>query len=719
MGTSKNRPPTAAKQFFVYCLPMPRSTPAFRIGITVLAAMLAALFTPTATHQMAQGQAHRFLSSHRTVLDADTAIVLVELPPEADPGTQGPQFWADFYLTLHEMGARNALIRLPDEYFESRSMLPIDQRERIQDRFHTEFGLINKNTAILFDAIRYGSVRPKDTAKFVDDLSSLVDKSGERLLDDILNANDSGALLLSKARNVFGENRLGAIPMDIGYSLPSYDSALVIAEYPRVPEEAPPFRRLSMEAFTKYSRLEEKLERSLSDLEEAGYFARTSAEAHPTVLHSRTQDTLRDLLDAPTDDTKSAWKEAKAHYVLSVEKLLDGTTEAVLIQGFESMLAEESLDEAQALHVRELQKTVVESFDETRTVFDELTQLRNLLAATVKGACCVVGGSPDPQRVQENVWLEPTPAETAAVQIHSIRTGRYSIIPTGWEQRIYIAIPGLLFALLLSVLGLAWVLIAGVLTLCAAAAGFSVLFVYTGIFIHPVSAALVPAVAVAATMLAAWSLRLRYTWAIGPGLGARLPRPGRWVIGSLDRPPEGLPIPTYSAILTVRSGADIGGPVDQRTEFYDTVAREIKKHGGVIVGAEDFIVQAAFGTPLDRPSGRLGVDLGTHVNRALGAVSALIEEKEGLQREWSFGMDAGECAYYLSPIRGLSVEGRPAVFARILSGLAARHRHRILATEDILEIAGDDWKARKLDSLVDKASGQEKSFYALAIQKPV
>ena len=708
---------TAAKRFFVYCLRMPRSTPAFRIGITVLAAMLAVLFTPTATHQMSQGQVHRFLSSRRPVLDADTAIVLIELPPDADPAAHGAQFWANFYLSLHEMRARNGLIRLPDEYFESGSMLPIDQRDRIQDRFNAEFRLINRNIVILFDAIRFGSVRPKDTAKFVNELTSLVDKSGGRLLDDILDANDSGTLLLSKARGVFGEERLGTVPADIGYALPSYNSALVVAEYPRVPDESPPFRRLSMAAFGDYFRLEEELVGSLSALEEAGYFARTPAGSHPIVLYSRVQDTLRELLDAPTDDTKSAWKEAKAQYIDSVDTLLNGDTEAVLIQSYENLLFEESLDTDQTQHVRELEQDVVESFDETRAVLSELTAAKALLSSMVKGACFVVGGSPDPSRKRENVWLEPTAAETAAVQIHSIRTGRYSIMPTGWEQRIYIAIPGLLFALLLAVLSFVWVFIAGVLAVCAAAAGFSVLFVYTGIFIHPVFAALVPVVAATATILAAWFLRLRYAWAIGPGLGSRLPRPRRWVLGSLDRPPERLSLPTCSAALTVRSHSDVGSPVGMRTEFYSTVAREIKKCGGVIVGAEDFIVQAAFGTPLDRPSDPLGIDLSVHVEGALRAVSALAGARSGMPKTWSFGLDAGECSYYLSPIRGLSVEGRPAVFARILSSLGAKHGHRVLATEDILAIAGDEWKAKRLDSLVDRASGQEKVFFALTRQK--
>ncbi len=704
---------------------MPRSTTAFRIGMNVLAAMLSSLLTPTPTHSLSRSQIHQSLSNYRTALDADPAVILIEVDPEADTGVQNPFFWVDFYLLLQEMGARNALMLLPDDYYEPSTMLSKNQREHLQDWFSMEFGLINKNIAILFDAILYGSVRAKDTARFVEDLSSLVDKSKDRLLDDITNAEANGSLLLQKARSVFGEDRLGTAPIDIGYSLPSYGSAFVFSAYPSIPDGTLPFRRLSIKSIGDYVHLEAELNRLLAAMEEEGYFANTPPESHPTILHSQVQSELAELLDAPSDSTENAWLKAKEQYAQSVQLLLDGRAEAVLVQGYKSMLAGESLDETQTQHVQGLRQIVVDSFRKTKAVYDELASSKKLLSEAIGGACCIIGLSPDPKRAKEDVWIAPTAAETAAVQIHGIRTGRNTIIPTGWEQRIFIAIPGLLSALLLCVLGLAWVFAAGILSMLATGAMFSLLFVYTGIFIHPIYAALIPGVAGVTTLLAAWFLRLRYAWAIGPGFGSRLPRPLRWILSTVESPPKGQPISKCSVILAVRCPSEIGGPADesggrrvaQRTEFHRAVASEVKRHSGLILGAEDFIVLAGFGTPLDRHSVRPGIDLSAHVNDALLAISDLSKADPGFPGAWSFGLDAGECSFYFSSIGGLSAGGRPAVFARILSGLASRHEHRIFATQDVLKAAGDKWETKKLDSLVDKASGQEKAFYALIGRK--
>ena len=702
---------------------MQKPITAFRLSATCLAALLAVFLIPPATNQLSKGRFYSSLADRRPAIDADPAIVLIEVDPGTDFNVRGPAVWTDFFLALGEMGAEQALLLLPDEVFEQSVVPSRDQKEYIIGRFDTEFGLINRNIATLFEAIRFGSVRPQDTAEFIDNLAFLVNKSKERLLDDAMNADSTESLRLEKARVVFGEDRIGKSPSDLGYSFPTYRSSLVIADYPLVNEDTLPFRRLSIELIRDYVQLEDKLYHLLTVMEEAGYFHDTPPESYPTLLYNRAQDSLHALLDTPSHTLKTAWLERKKAYEESVKTLLAGRTETELIQGLDSILAEETLEENQAQRVHELRQTVVESYSETKTLFLAHTALKNLLFEAIRGTCCIVGSSPDPERASQDIWSAPSAAETAAALIHSIRTGRYETIPTGWRQRVLLGIPGILSSVVLSVVSLPWVFALIVISILATGAGFSLLFVNTGIYIHPLHAAVVPLVAGTATLLATWYFRMRWVWATGPGFGSRLPRPLRWALGSVAGPPTGEPVRKRSAILAVRLRSDIGGLEDKNrerravllAEFYGTVSEVIKRRGGAILGVEDFIILAAFGSPIDRKSNRQQAALSDYVSGALAAVHDLAEN--GMPDTWSFGLDAGECAFYFSSVKGYSIDGPPAVFARILSGLTVRYGHRILATQNVLSEVDREWETKKLDSLAEKASGQEKQFHAFIRRK--
>ena len=700
---------------------MPRSTTAFRISTALAVVILTVFLTPPETHQLLKSNLYKSLSNYRPALYADPAIVLIELDPEPDAGLQSPFVWADFFLILHEMGAELALLMLPVAPPESSSILSMGQKESFENRFDTEFNLISKNIATLFDAIRYGSVRPKDTTEFVEDLLSLIGKSKERLLNATIHSDTSGHLLLMKAQSVFGEDRLGTTIVDLGYSLPTYASAFAVAEYPHSTNYVPVFRRLSMKTILGYVQLDEELFRILSKMDKAGYFINIPPEMHPTILYDHIQDLLYQLLDTPQETTKKVWIEAKKQYEQSVKSLLTGKTKAELIHRLHTLLAEEPSEEAQAHRIQEQKQIVVESFDETQRIFDAYTALQNLLSKALHEADCIVGTRPDPQRERRSLWSAPTAAEAAAVQINSFRSGRRNIILTGWKQKISIAVPGLLLVLLLSPLSLPLVLFAGPIAIVVIGGAYSFLFIFSGIFINPINAALVSGAGATATLLAAWLMRLRYAWQIGPGFGSRLPRINSWVFGTIEGPPARQLPAMRSAILAVRAHLDISESMDGHgnrraallNEFHSAVAKEIRKYGGVILGAEDLIVISGFGTPLDRASARLKSDLRLHVNNALLAASNLSRRKSDSRDAWSFGIDTGECYFYFSSINGISVEGQPAVYARILSALAVRYESRVLTTLDTIREAGSGWTTKKLDALVDDTSGKEKPFYAL------
>jgi class 3 adenylate cyclase len=74
----------------------------------------------------------------------------------------------------------------------------------VSEAFDREFSLIGENIRTLFDGIRRGSVLPKDSPRFVDDLVGLVDTAKARLLGGIARGDTDPDALLAAAMKTFG-----------------------------------------------------------------------------------------------------------------------------------------------------------------------------------------------------------------------------------------------------------------------------------------------------------------------------------------------------------------------------------------------------------------------------------------------------------------------------------------------------------------------------------
>ena len=93
----------------------------------------------------------------------------------------------------------------------------------------------------------------------------------------------------------------------------------------------------------------------------------------------------------------------------------------------------------------------------------------------------------------------------------------------------------------------------------------------------------------------------------------------------------------------------------------------------------------------------------------------MAQENAGTGMDWLFGVDSGECRFMYSSINGYGAVGRPLKYARLLSGLAAKYGCRILVTGEAASRAGEAWRTRRHDSLVEKASGVEYAFFELVV----
>jgi hypothetical protein len=136
------------------------------------------------------------------------------------------------------------------------------------------------------------------------------------------------------------------------------------------------------------------------------------------------------------------------------------------------------------------------------------------------------------------------------------------------------------------------------------------------------------------------------------------------------------------------------------------------------------MVLACFGSPLERVAlGRtkLSSPYGDHIHakgapalRAVGFVSELLR-RDGSDL-WYYGIDTGECAFTWSAQSGYSVFGRPAVRARILSGLVSRYRAHVLITASVNEVL-PDLPAKKLDILKERDGRGGEAFYELYLKR--
>ncbi|AEJ20585.1 CHASE2 domain-containing protein [Gracilinema caldarium] len=145
------------------------------------------------------GPMYDLLMKLRPRLEAPADLVVIDTTNlDGDPITSDDV--VRLLITLSAMESRLAVfqtrVHLPDEHQSFSST----ERQRLVQR---EFARIQKNIINLFDGIRLGSVRPQDAARYVQDVTGLVEESKNRLLLTIAESGNIRELELEKARALF------------------------------------------------------------------------------------------------------------------------------------------------------------------------------------------------------------------------------------------------------------------------------------------------------------------------------------------------------------------------------------------------------------------------------------------------------------------------------------------------------------------------------------
>jgi hypothetical protein len=196
------RPSCASSEHFVYPSGMQgrRRTAVF---LAPLAAGLgAALLCLSGPGLLAGFRLYDFLLGLRRPPDCPREVLLLEMGEST-----GPREWdglgiAEGLATMAELGARYAVFPSPgtlDSGGGGRAA-GADLSSAIDE----EFTRIDENVAALFDAIRLGSVPPKESPRFVAELLGTIEEGKARLLDEARGASQADRARLEAALRLFG-----------------------------------------------------------------------------------------------------------------------------------------------------------------------------------------------------------------------------------------------------------------------------------------------------------------------------------------------------------------------------------------------------------------------------------------------------------------------------------------------------------------------------------
>ncbi len=557
----------------------------------------------------------------------------------------------------------------------------------------TEFEGIERNLRASFDAIRYGSVRPKDAPAFIDDLAGLVGASGARLRTALLDDDRETPNQAARSLALFDGRRLdeaGALAGALGPDRRGDGGSLVIVD--AVPPRPDFQRRLTLAEALGYARLDEIVYERLLDLEKAGYMLGMSADDHPVIAYDYAARLRADALERAGPAV--AWRAARVRYVAAL--LAFPSREAELLRGFDELVAASERGEADAKEAGSLREACARGFAALRAEAWRFAAERERLAALAGGATAVVAATSE---------IEPL-----ATRLNAALAGRTLSFPAGLDRRLWLALPGLLVAATAPLGPLVTAAVAGSAALAGLGA-YAVAYLELGLWLDPPLAALV-AVACGLASIGLWALLGAPARRRTRTLLAR--RVSRTYLRRLERRGEATPEGTRpAAILALRDASappdTAAGRAEALARFHGEASALLADSGAVVICVDEALVAVAFGTPLDAPSGR-----GRPATAPALAAQALAERLVALGAargsDWRAGLSYGECAFFASALDGYGCVGAPFTHAKALASLAQRYEAGMLLSEGFRAALGSP-RLRRLDCLVDKGTGLEEAFY--------
>jgi hypothetical protein len=636
-------------------------------------------------------------------------------------------------MTLSEMGASDLIIEAP--MLGAGSSLS-ETGEEFSYRINDEFSLLEKNIRNLFEAIRLGLVSPLESPDYVNNLVELSERGRDRLNAAVIRQDDASSGFAAQAAAVFGRavtavdlrldpagdipwysrprpDRDGAFrriapimendvehivycvlkPREIQYDFRlDRDGNILLDTYQ---PETNGFRRLTLNQFRQYEQTGKIMARLLKDAESLGVYSEIPPERTPLTLYNYAENLKDELLGDPDALKHAAWIDARAEYLANLDEFLYGPAEMNLVNGYEELIANEGLGAAGIAQLQILRDDLIEAFADMREKHRELFALHTVLARELTSSLCIMGP----------VLSVPTNIpSSSALLANALLTGS-GIIP-GDSRYVILWSLVVSFFMLIGIHRLRPVLLfmVGIAAslLCAAAFGFS--FIISGYWIDP----FIPAAALLGGTLFLWVMgfsisygrmfrfRLAFSGMVNKDMLKRLVK--------LGRPSLSETLSAQAVIIAVKN-AGMSGKEDRESpleaaqsaaEFRREFSRIFRRHGALILGIENDIALACFGSPPQRICG----EAVTHpAALAIPCIREILNNSQ--TAAWNSGIEAGECSFFWSEETGYTARGRPMVRARIYASLAVRYQVQAIIGEvarkssglnlqKLASLAGDD-----------------------------
>jgi len=662
------------------------------------------------------------LLDFRTQPPVSREILLIETDEVIEPGDM-----FSVLMTLSEMGASDLLVAVP---LLGTGTGLMETGEEFSYRINDEFNLLGRNIRSLFEAIRMGLVSPVESPDYVENLVELSERGRDRLNAAIIRQDEAGSVVAAQAAAVFGRALMaadlrpepaGEIPWysrprpdrdgvlrriapvadskvqhivchiikgrEIEYDFPlDRDGNILIEKYQPGKN---PFRRLTLGQFRAYDQIGRVLARLLKDAEAMGVYTETMPERIPLHLYDHAEKLKEELLNEPDALKRVDWINARAEYIASLDEFLYGPAEMNLVNGYEELIATEGLDAVGTARLQILRDDLIRAFADMREKHRELSGLYTVLARELDSSLCIIGpggatGIPVSSALLANALITGrciTPGDSRYIVLWSLVVAFFILACIHRLRPILLFMTGFAISLL-----------------CAAAFGFS--FIISGYWIDP----FIPAAALlGGTVFLAicgfcisygrmLRFRLAFTGLVNNTMLRRLVRIGR--------PPLSETLTAQAVIIAVKN-AGMSGKADRESPleaaqsasvFRREFSRIFRRHGALILGIENDVALACFGSPPQRLCG----EAVTHpAALAIPCIRELFNNP--LTANWRLGIEAGECSFSWSEETGYTAHGRPMIRARIFTSLAARYAVQAIIGETARKSSG--LNLRKLASL--------------------
>lgn len=625
-------------------------------------------------------------------------------------------------LTLTEMEAANMI--MTGMISQSSSSIAITETE-IRSRFTDEYGILSSNIRNLFEAIRMGSVSPVEAPDYVNRLVGLTEQGRDRLLTALIDRDEE----LLRAIKVFGKyqeiekkpqldkdgvpRRVQPVDQETFSEHPVYEALksrfasseiefidkrqiLWLRDHDGEETDIPldkngniitawnrEFRRINISLFREYEEANRSMRMALVRSDALGAFSQTLPERSPLILGDYSQILREDMLNNTSEEIRSAWIRSRADYFQSLYEFITGSAESVLVKGYEDVIADEtSLSDVGIAALIQMRDELKESFSVMREEYEKLSAIHSALGNELVSSFCIMGYGAE--------------AEYSALLANALLTGSH--IKPIYDKYILLCSIASAFIVLLIVFSLRprAVLIFGLLCSIAAAAGFSCVFIFLSYWIDPLISLISSLAGTFAVFFCKYAIIKHRERQFRIAYGAAISQKQLQDLIRMGKPKPCDVTVTNAAVIAIKD-INLLNREDRETQenagkakkaFIALVKKIAFNNGAVIAGYEGDTIIVCFGTSLDKS--------GNPVSKACALVRELLANEK---IPWRFGIDAGECAFFWSQDTGFSVNGRPAVRARMLASRNMRLQTRALVTGFVREKA--NLSVEKTDSLYD------------------